>query len=141
MYNSKKYQQGHQPISSQWAKWKVLKFGNIHVGLKYMYPIPSRKRASKTETQDRRCNLAQGRGDHKSWCSSRRNFYSMTEAHGKTLFKPTPCKQTVNVQLPQVFHSLTLDHSEMTFYFFLLNKASLRIPIMYSSSTVKYYTY
>ena len=101
-----------------------------------MYPIPCHKRASKMETQDRKCNFPQGRGDHKSWCSSRRNFYSMTEAHGKTLFK-----QTVNVQLPQVFHSLTLDHSEMTFYFFLLNKARLKISIMYSSSTVKYYTY
>lgn len=111
----------------------------IHVELTNMYPIPCHKRASKMETQDRRCNFAQGRGDHKSWCLNGRSFCSMTEAHGNMLLKPTPCKQTVNAQLPQVSHSLTLDHSEMTFYFFLLNKACLKIPIMYSNNTIKYY--
>ena len=62
----------------------------LHVGLTNMYPIPCHKRASKTETQDRRCNFAQGRGDHKSWCSNGRSFCSMTEAHGNMLLKAHP---------------------------------------------------
>ena len=47
-----KYQQGrHQAVCSQWPNWKVLKFRNT-----YIYPIPSHKRASTMETQDRKSN-------------------------------------------------------------------------------------